>query len=730
MDTGRTQKQEKETTPKVTYLPDSLEALCGFTIRKAPNGSGFIFYWISFDSKGNEQLNPIEEVGESKTWLSETADKWLIDLDLLKMAKVVAKAEPKKKSNETTKVNSTTTFEIITNEISRISPDSGVVNDKAYLGVWLPAKVQEEDGMKVRQIFHLLFHDGELVPADSETLSSKDIFLHSEPIYTELKLSINTILNLADLPAIDPEQLLLDLITQVKTYVEFDDPRYYSLIAYWVIGTYFHKRFACFPYLFINALKRSGKTKLLDVTKMLAYNAVFSPNMSSSALFRLTQSAGATTLLDESEDLEDPEKKADLKSLLLSGYKRGTFVYRSEKGPNDTFVPMPFDVYSPKAIANIKGIDSVLEDRCITITMKRGKILAIINKDVPTEDPIWRTNRDRLARFYFQDYAGIETFYTQMENVENLFEGIDVVCVDSVVSVVYLRVQEKKNLYVARTWEMWRALFSIAKYIFFSYTSRKQTTQTTQTTLNPFADLLSLSVDLITEKEAENATDTGESLLIMGLLKIIVKDAYYKPQEMLDAALEFTEVLPGWFNPKWMGRVFKRLGFKEKRRYGRGVEYRLTPAQVQDIADRLNIHLPIDTQLEQWDSDFQEVWSKWLVTVRKIEECHGRNAEIPWVDPESKDYDPTIGIVQEPQELKETIKEVAVADKEKEEKPYQQLVCYWCQKPLEGMDWEGGSDFSEGKPAHIKCNADQKAQLRTRENQPAMPDFDDKEPGQ
>ena len=174
------------------------------------------------------------------------------------------------------------------------------------------------------------------------------------------------------------------------------------LVGYWVIATYFHKRFSTFPYLFINAIKRAGKTKLLDVLTLLAYNAVFSPNMSTSTLFRLTQSAGATTLLDETENLEDPEKKAEFKSLLLSGYKRGSFCYRSEK-ENEKYVPVPFEVYSPKAIANINGISDVLEDRCIPITMKRGRNLAIINKDVPSEDPIWEKIRDNLSRLYFKN---------------------------------------------------------------------------------------------------------------------------------------------------------------------------------------------------------------------------------------------------------------------------------------------------------------------------------------
>lgn len=68
MDTGRTVKQEAE-TKKTTYPPSSLEAQCGFTIRKASSGGGYIFSWIDTDEKGNEHLNPIDEVNDSKFWL-------------------------------------------------------------------------------------------------------------------------------------------------------------------------------------------------------------------------------------------------------------------------------------------------------------------------------------------------------------------------------------------------------------------------------------------------------------------------------------------------------------------------------------------------------------------------------------------------------------------------------------------------------------------------------------
>jgi P4 family phage/plasmid primase-like protien len=53
---------------------------------------------------------------------------------------------------------------------------------------------------------------------------------------------------------------------------------------------------------------------------------------------------------------------------------------------------------------------------------------------------------------------------------------------------------------------------------------------------------------------------------------------------------------------------------------------------------------------------------------------------------------------------------------------YSQLVCYWCKKPLDGMDWVSGDSFTENQPAHNKCCDEKRSQLK----QPEMPSFEDK----
>jgi hypothetical protein len=589
--------KKQKTIEKIGYNTDSLEALYGYTIRKSTNNNDLIFYWIEIDENSQEKLHPIEEVNNTQKWLTDISTAWNIDKDTLKTAKIKAKATIKKKDKNNKEIDDSP-FEILTNPINRVSPDSGVIDGKPYLGVWLQVKFEGKDGgEEIKQAFYLLFNDGELILAENQVLATKDIYLTGKPVYTELRTSIDVIVNLALLDKVNPAAIYCEIMKQLTSYIEFTgekDTRFYTLIALWIMATYYHKQFAAFPYLFINALKGSGKSKLLELISALAYNAIFSPNMSPSSLFRLTQNAGATTLLDETEDLNDPEKKAEFKSLLLAGYKRSGSAYRTEKGPDDTQVPTPYSVFSPKAIANINGLNDVLEDRCIPITMKRGRNFEIVNTEIDPLDDKWLELRDSLTRMYFQECITIADEWKKLEKIEDVF------CVGSegsVGSVVKDRVLESKNLYIARIWQLWRPIIAIAKHIqlFFNNKDKTYTTYTNYTTYTkPLETILSLSLDLINEKITDNDTDTGESMLIKGMLWKVSEDKFYTPNELCIYASSFADfnILPEWFNNTWVGRVLKRMGFKEKRRTGAGVEYRLTPEGVKDIAERLSITLP------------------------------------------------------------------------------------------------------------------------------------------
>ena len=42
----------------------------------------------------------------------------------------------------------------------------------------------------------------------------------------------------------------------IEEYMDMDE-EFYTLVSLWIVGTYFHKQFPSYPYLFFNSLKGS-----------------------------------------------------------------------------------------------------------------------------------------------------------------------------------------------------------------------------------------------------------------------------------------------------------------------------------------------------------------------------------------------------------------------------------------------------------------------------------------
>ncbi len=154
----------------------------------------------------------------------------------------------------------------------------------------------------------------------------------------------------------------------ISSYLDMSDSELQT-VALWCEAANFCKHFGSFPELYINGGKQTGKTRLLNLLQALIPNSIKAVGMSESAMFRKADEVDAM-LLDEAEDLASKEKKT-IKDLLNVCYKSGAQVYRTE-GKSTKYV-VGYPVYCAVALANISGLDSVLEDKCITIIMQRSR---------------------------------------------------------------------------------------------------------------------------------------------------------------------------------------------------------------------------------------------------------------------------------------------------------------------------------------------------------------------
>jgi len=162
-----------------------------------------------------------------------------------------------------------------------------------------------------------------------------------------------------------------EIISILKKYCDLKE-EHYHIIALWIIGTYIHDEFASYPFLFINAMRGSGKSRLLKLISILSNNGMVLTHISEAVLFRTAK--GSTICIDEFESIESKEKKT-LRELLNAAYKKGTKVQRLKKvntKEGEKYEVETFDLYSSITMANILGMDEVLEDRCISLIIEKS----------------------------------------------------------------------------------------------------------------------------------------------------------------------------------------------------------------------------------------------------------------------------------------------------------------------------------------------------------------------
>lgn len=170
-------------------------------------------------------------------------------------------------------------------------------------------------------------------------------------------------------------ELLADLRRFFTRFAVFRDKRIPLLLAAWTLGTYCYRVFRVYPYLVLRSPdKRCGKSRVLDLLSLLAFNAssrVVHPT--EAQIFRAPSRNSGTLLLDEVEALSKADKDtyAGLLAVLNSGFERGGSVSRLEKNGAGNFQEVSFETYCPRAMAGINKTADTLEDRSHVIVMQR-----------------------------------------------------------------------------------------------------------------------------------------------------------------------------------------------------------------------------------------------------------------------------------------------------------------------------------------------------------------------
>ncbi len=129
------------------------------------------------------------------------------------------------------------------------------------------------------------------------------------------------------------------------------------------------------PYLRItSAVKRSGKTRTLELLSLLVARPWFCSLTTTAALVRRIQSEQTTVLLDETDRAfsQDGDYATKLTAILNAGYTRNGSVWMCE-GQGSNQQAKEWKVFSPKVFSGIghEHLPDTLLDRSIPIAMKR-----------------------------------------------------------------------------------------------------------------------------------------------------------------------------------------------------------------------------------------------------------------------------------------------------------------------------------------------------------------------
>lgn len=393
---------------------------------------------------------------------------------------------------------------------------------------------------------------------------------------------------------------MYDLINQViRQYCDLRE-EYYNLLTLWVIGTWMHDKFPSYPFLFFNAMKGSGKSRLLKLLASMSRNGKVMANMSEAVLFRTAQNS--SIFIDEFEGVARKNGNT-LRELLNAAYKQGTFVERAfkhksmkpdEKGvlrERDEISIESFNVYCPIAMCNIYGMESVLSDRCITLIIEKS------DKPVIT----------KLIESFKQDPA--------INEIVSSFSTKQCSYVDVVV---------ENNIEISH----WNT-YILSKYNNYITTYNTITTQTTQTTLTQkemeffnkideteidsrhlelFLPLFVLAAKIsdpildetiITAKkivEERKGEDMVENRDVAFLEYLSGRSPEINFSPVSEIVFDFSQYIheeddetgKSWVTSKWVGWALRRLALIiDKRRTSKGMEVIIDYGKVKEKANML-----------------------------------------------------------------------------------------------------------------------------------------------
>jgi hypothetical protein len=303
-------------------------------------------------------------------------------------------------------------FEIVTGKTEFI-PSQFFTNSSAYLTIRLNTQVKDvvEDGIYVISSDRKISEITSFTTKYNYSVTRKPDFDCRWSI-----VSLRAFLNNGQRPN-DLLTTYTQILDTLNLYLDLGNETIYKVTALWIIGTYFYRQFKAYPYYNINGLMNSGKSKMLELCSLIAFNGELLMGSTPAFIIRSINDNCSSIFLDEAEKLKDTSNP-DSQTLILmlnSGYKAGAKIGKMTVASNNKgWNQSRYDPYSPKMVAGINNISDTLVSRSINLTLIASENTEIKNREIQSDFKVFSDIRDGLYWSVLTDFQLVREVYATL----------------------------------------------------------------------------------------------------------------------------------------------------------------------------------------------------------------------------------------------------------------------------------------------------------------------------
>jgi len=366
-----------------------------------------------------------------------------------------------------------------------------------------------------------------------------------------------------------------NIVEILKQYLDLRE-EYYSIIALWIIGTYMHKQFDSYPYLFFNAMRGSGKSRTLRLICALSKNGMVMASPTEAVLFRVTGTLG----IDEFEGIANKDK-ASIRELLNGAYKKGIKIIRMKKkrtSEGEQQVAEEFEPYRPIVMANINGMDEVLGDRCLTLILEKSAnpMKTRLVEDFQNHEIVKKVSKNLnqcslcsvvMSKNIYMDWNNyiLDRYKTTLTTLTYINTLTTLTTQNIKLTNLFNKIHDTEI--IGRNLELFLPIFFLADLI----------------SEEVFNQILLTAKSITGEKKGEEEMESIDVMVYDFISKQSNELVFKSINDLVMEFRQFSNESYEWLNAKWFGRALKRLNLViSKKRMGRGVEVLLNTIKAKE----------------------------------------------------------------------------------------------------------------------------------------------------